>query len=400
MSDIGRMTDKAFSGIDTAATSQALSELVAARSDNPGAYEGKAAEVFARQCREAGLLTEIIPVRGDRANIVARVSSGRPGPVVLLNSHLDTVQAGEGWSFDPWQGSIKDGRIWGLGSTDAKGQLIAMLAATIAVKRLGLPVAGEILVTAVIDEEVASEGARSLAPSLHADYAIVGEPTLLEVGIAHRGSIRPRFSVIGRAAHSSMPQLGKNAIFKSLPLLQRMQDYCDKVGEISHPLIGPAVASVTSIAGGINPSTIPDRCDILMDRRMVPGEDPAEVLQHLRNLITEVAQHDPDFDASIVEFLPVTGPPSEISGDAPLVKMALEAVEHATGIPRKPRGVTFGCDMTHFRAAKIDAIVMGPGDIARAHKPDEFIEIEELIAGARAYSALLIRLLHHEPPAP
>ena len=393
MSDVASLSDKAFAALEPSAMAQALSALVAARSDNPGTYEAKAAEVFARQCRDAGLATEIIPIRDDRPNVVARLSGGRPGPVVVLNSHLDTVPTGNGWTIDPWGGEIKEGRVWGLGSTDAKGQLVAMLAATAAVRRAG-PFAGEILMTAVMGEELGSEGARRLAPNLHADYAIVGEPTNLEVGIAHRGSIRPRFSVAGRAAHSSMPQLGKNAIFKAQKLVARIERYCAQVGSISHPLIGNAVASITSIAGGINSSTIPDQCDIVMDRRMVPGENPEQVIEDLRNLIKDVAKDDPEFEASIVEFLPVTGPPSEISSDARLVRLALAAVEHATGIPRTPRGMTFGCDMTHFRAAKIDTIVMGPGDIARAHKPDEFIEIEELMAGGRAYAALLVRLLH------
>lgn len=394
MSDVAHLTDRAFEALEPSWATQALSELVSARSDNPGAFEAEAASVFARQCRDAGLATEVIPIRDDRPNIVARLSGGRPGPVVLLNSHLDTVPAGEGWTIDPWRGDIRAGRVWGLGSTDAKGQLIAMLAAAIASKRAGLPIAGEILITAVMDEEVASEGARRLAPSLRADYAIVGEPTLLEVGVAHRGSIRPRFSVLGRAAHSSVPHLGKNAIFQALKLLERLERYCAEVGSVSHPLIGSACAAVTSIVGGHNPSTIPDRCDILLDRRMVPGEDPACVLEQIRGLIDEVAQRNPDFEASIVGLLPTTGPPSEILPDAPLVKLALEAVEHATGILRQPKGVTFGCDMTHFRAAKIDAIVMGPGDIGRAHQPDEFIEIDELMGGARAYAALLVRLFH------
>jgi acetylornithine deacetylase/succinyl-diaminopimelate desuccinylase-like protein len=129
MSDITAQTEKVFSALDPTATAQALSELVAARSDNPGAFEAQAAAVFARQRRDAGLATEIIPIRDDRPNVVARLSGGSREPVVVLNSHFDTVQTGEGWTIDPWGGAIKGGRVWGLGSTDAKGQLVAMLAA-------------------------------------------------------------------------------------------------------------------------------------------------------------------------------------------------------------------------------------------------------------------------------
>jgi acetylornithine deacetylase/succinyl-diaminopimelate desuccinylase family protein len=393
MRDAAKSAEKAFSALEPAAAAQQLSELVRARSDNPGTPESRVAAIFARQCRDAGFESEIIPVLADRPNVVARFSTGRPGPTVLLNSHYDTVEAGEGWSFDPWCGDIKDGRVVGLGSTDAKGQLSAMLAACASVRRAGLPLGGEILMTGVMDEEIGSEGARRLAASVRAEYAVVGEPTKLEVGIAHRGSVRPRISVVGRAAHSSMPELGRNAVFKAQRLLARLERYCADVGRISHQMIGSATASVTGISGGINASTVPDRCEIIVDRRMVPGENPEQVVEDIRSLIRDVAQEDPEFEASIVEFLPVTGPPSEISSDARLVRLALEAAEQATGIWRQPRGVSFGCDMTHFRAAKIDCIVMGPGDIARAHKADEFIEIEELMAGARTYAALLVRLL-------
>jgi acetylornithine deacetylase/succinyl-diaminopimelate desuccinylase family protein len=366
-----------------------LVDLVRLPSQNPGDDERAVAEYLARHCRALGLEVATPEVFPGRPNVVARRRGARPGPVVVLNTHLDTVPAGEGWSVDPFGGVVRDGRVWGLGTSDAKGQAVAMLAA-LAGTRVA---AGEVVFAGVVDEELGSQGARELVKGLKADYAIVGEPTRLRVAIAHRGSVRPRIVVHGTAAHSSTPRLGINAIFKMRKVLEALEAYVEGLDARRHPLIGPPTGAVTLIRGGQKESAVPDRCEIVLDRRMVPGETQESVVGDIEGVLARLAAGDPELRVGIEGYLPTSGPPSETPRDARLVGLAEAAVREVTGRAAEVYGAGFGCDMTHFRAIGAEAVVLGPGDIERAHRPDEYIGIDELMEGTRVYAALLGRLL-------
>jgi acetylornithine deacetylase/succinyl-diaminopimelate desuccinylase family protein len=370
-----------------------LVELIRRPSPNPGGTEADVAAFVADYCRGLGLDVQIVGIAPGRPNVVARLRGRSDGPTVVLNSHLDTVPASSGWTEDPFGGSVHDGRVWGLGACDAKGQIAAMLAALRALVESRPSLAGELVLTAVIDEEAGSIGSRAVARDLgHVDYAVIGEPTRLEVGIAHRGGVRPRIIVEGKAAHSSMPDLGINAIVKMRLIIEGLERYAERVGQRRHPLIGPATASITMISGGRNESAIPDRCELILDRRMVPGESEEAVVAEIEAVLREAAARDPELRVRIDGFRPVSGPASETPRDARLVGLAVEAVEAVTAGARIA-GMTFGCDMSHFRAIGAEGVVLGPGDIARCHKPDEYIGIDELVMGAGVYATLVHRLL-------
>jgi acetylornithine deacetylase/succinyl-diaminopimelate desuccinylase family protein len=373
-----------------------LADLVRLPSQNPGDDERATAAYVAEQCRRLGLDVTTPEVLPNRPNVVARLRGNGPGPVVVLNTHLDTVPAGEGWSVDPFGGEVRDGRAWGLGTSDAKGPIVAMLGALAVLREAGDWRAGDVVFTAVMDEELGSLGARELVKSLAVDYAIVGEPTRLRIAIAHRGSVRPRIVVHGKAAHSSTPRLGINAIFKMRRILEALEGYVDGLDTRRHPLIGPPSGAVTLIRGGQKESAVPDRCEIVLDRRMVPGESEAEVVADIKAVVGREAAADPELRVSIEGYLPTSGPPSETPRDARLVRLAEEAVRDGTGRTAEVYGAGFGCDMTHFRSVGAEAVVVGPGDIDRAHRPDEYIEIDELLEGVRVYAALLRRLLRPE----
>ena len=180
--------------------------------------------------------------------------------------------------MDPFGGEIRDGRVWGLGAGDAKGQIVAMLGAVETLVASGAPRRGDLVFTAVADEELGSAGARAVVQGLAVDAAVIGEPTRLRVGVAHRGSLRPRIVVRGRSAHSSTPRLGLNAIYKMRTVLTALEAYCEGLGARVHPLIGPPSGAVTLISGGHKESAVPDRCEVVLDRRMVPGEHQEAVV--------------------------------------------------------------------------------------------------------------------------
>ncbi len=382
-----------MSAIDSPALVSLLVDLVRLPSQNPGDDERAVADLVADRCRQLGLQVTTPEVFPGRPNVVAHLRGDRPGPVVVLNTHLDTVPAGEGWRDGPFAGVVRDGRVWGLGTSDAKGQVVAMLGALAALVESHAPRAGEVVFTGVVDEELGSRGAREVVKGLKADYAIVGEPTRHRIAIAHRGSVRPRIVVHGKAAHSSTPRLGVNAIFKMRKVLEALEQYVEGLEPHRHPLIGPPSGSVTLIRGGHKESAVPDRCEIVLDRRMVPGESEGAVIGDIEAILRRLVAEDPELRVGIAGYMPTSGPPSETPRDARLVGLAVEAVREVTGSTPEIYGAGFGCDMTHFRAIGAEAVVLGPGDIDRAHRPDEWIGIEELVDGTRIYAALLTRLL-------
>ena len=372
---------------------QQLVDLIRLPSQNPGDGETRVAAYVAARCRELGLEVETPDAAPGRPNVVAWLRGRARRPVVALNTHLDTVPISDGWTVDPFGGEIRDGRVWGLGAGDAKGQIVAMLGAIEALVRTGTPIQGDLVFTAVADEELGSLGARAVVKGLSVDYAVIGEPTRLRVGIAHRGSLRPRILVRGRSAHSSTPRLGVNAIFKMRKVLAALEAYCEG-------LDGARASPHRAAQRRRDPHHRRPQGERgagpLRDRARSPhgpGRAPGAVVADIEALLSGLRAEDPGLQVAIEGYLPTSGPPSETPADARLVGLAVEAVGEVTGAPGEVYGAGFGCDMTHFRGLGAEAVILGPGDIDRAHKADEYIELAELEAGRQVYAALLRRLL-------
>jgi acetylornithine deacetylase/succinyl-diaminopimelate desuccinylase family protein len=371
--------------------------LVRTRSQNPPDGEGAVATYVAGFLRELGLEVEMPEVLPGRPNVVGRLRGGG-GPVLAFNTHMDTVPEGNGWSRKPFGGEILNGQLYGRGSVDAKGPLAAFLAAIEALVRSGTRLHGDILMTAVADEESCSTGARHLVPGILADLAVVGEPTRLRVGIAHRGSLRPVIVVMGRTAHSSRPREGVNAVYEAVPVIEALRVYAESLEQRPpHPLCGPPSAAITLLSAGVKENVIPGRCEITLDRRMIPGESEDAALAEVRAVLGQVRAAHPGLQAEIERTIPTTGSPSEIDPTHPLVAMALEAASMALGRPSEVHGMTGACDMTHFRAAGIPCVVVGPGDESQAHQPDEHMDVAELNRGALAYALTAIAACGIEP---
>jgi acetylornithine deacetylase len=215
------------------------------------------------------------------------------------------------------------------------------------------------------------------------DAAIVAEPTLLDVVVAHKGTVRWRCHTTGRAAHSSRPDLGDNAIFKMsrvLPVLERYQrDVAPQLGE--HPLCGRPSLSVGTIHGGLSVNTVPDRCTIEIDRRLLPGEEPQQAYDAVTRYLTE----DPAVSFRIEHeppFMRARGLADNVNG--PLAEKLLAAIEGSVG-RRKRIGVPYGTDAATYQACGIPSVVFGPGSIDQAHTADEWVAVEQLEAAAKAY---------------
>jgi len=363
-----------------------LRELVAIPSMNPyraeglgpGYGEARLAEHVASFLKKAGLAVELSEVAPGRPNVVASLD-GPGGKPMLFVAHLDTVPA-EGMTVPPFEGVVKGGRLYGRGACDNKGSMAAMLTALerVAAARSN---PSPIVFAATVDEESGYGGIRAVVGGgLRARAALVGEPTLLTIVIAHRGVVRWAITTRGKSAHSAQPQRGINAIY---PMARLVADLEALAGELAqrkpHPLVGPPTLSVGTIHAGHSVNTVPDRCVLEVDRRLIPGESADEAEAELRAL---VERHD----ATIQRFF--TAGTFEVPEDAEVVQSAKEAVEAVTGEARIA-GVAYATEAAELMAAGIPVVVLGPGDGSKAHSADEHIALDQLEAAARIYERLM-----------
>jgi acetylornithine deacetylase/succinyl-diaminopimelate desuccinylase len=365
-----------------------LARLVAFRTENPPGEEADAACWVGRELAATGCTVELAAIAPGRANVVAVLENG-PGPSLAFNSHLDVIPAGEGWSGDPFALREAGGRLVGRGACDAKGSIAAMVEAVRLLAAERSAWRGRLTAVFVADEEVGSTGAKRFAASgPPVDRIVVGEPTDLVTVSAHKGCVRPRVRVAGRAAHSGRPDLGDNAVVKAARLVTRFAREDVRLRRLVHPLVGPASLSVTRIEGGIADNIVPPACTLTLDRRVLPGEDASAVEGELRAILEDALIQD-GIETEILGFSSTAGP-SETPPDDAIVRAAVAACR-ANGIdPPGPVGFLGGCDLVHFQRAGIRGVVLGPGSLAQAHQPDEWVRADDLVRAALIYRDLAL----------
>jgi acetylornithine deacetylase len=383
-------------------------------------------------------------VAPNRDNLLIRIE-GEPTleqqGALLLEAHQDTVPVEE-MTISPFDPQVRDGRVYGRGSCDNKGGLTAMLAAVVRLAEERPRQRPTVVLACTVNEEHGFTGAKALcelwddekgkrqllppphlataspcgpgplpggegerrAPhpsafprgegarsiiSRRPDAAIVAEPTNLQVVVAHKGMVRWRCHTAGRAVHSSRPEQGENAIFRMASVLAALERYQrDVVGTLAeHPLCDRPTLSVGTIHGGLSVNTVPDRCTIEIDRRLVPGEDPQAAWQHVIDFVagqTDLAnqvQHDPPFMRSAGL--------NNANNDS-LAAHLQAAVQAIAGNTPSRCGVSFGTDAALFGAAGVPCVVFGPGSIAQAHTADEWVPLAEVEQASEALYRFIV----------
>ena len=380
------------SQLDAARIKGQLESLVGFDTQNPPGREREAAEFLLAALQEMGCRAELTDILPGRTNVVGIFENG-PGPTFAFNTHIDVVPAGEGWSSDPFRLRQADGRLYGRGACDAKGPMTAMLEAMRLLIAARDGWSGTLMGIFVADEEASSQGAKAYVETAPAiDYCMVGEPTSCTTVTAHKGSLRPVVRVTGRAAHSGLPDLGLNAILQSRGLLALIVEEHERVKAKTHNLVGRASLTVTRALGGHADNVVPEACEFLLDRRMVPGEDEDQVKRDLADLVAR-AGRESGVAAEIVEFRPTTGGPTETAPNHPVVKASQAACAHHNLKETPLSGFQGGCDLVHFRKVGAAGVVLGPGSLEVAHQPDEFVPIDELMRAVLIYRDAALRLL-------
>jgi len=339
-----------------------IAQLVEIDSVNPeliaGARgEAEIADFVAEWSRERGLVVQLVG-SDDRPSVIAIARGSGGGRSLLLNGHLDTV--GVAGMHAPLEPRVENGRMYGRGTYDMKGAVAAILDAAARACELGLR--GDVIVTAVADEEVASIGTEAVLEHVHADAAIVVEPTELRLALAHKGFAGFDIETRGVAAHGSRPHLGVDAIAKMGPVLVALKELDERLqAGPRHPLVGTGSIHASLIEGGQEFSSYPARCLLSGERRTIPGETVEQVDAELRAIAG---------DAEV--RLTVSRGPFETSGDDELARL----LTRVAGVD-EPVGVSFWADSGLIAAAGIPTVLFGPiGD--GAHAEVEWVDLDSL----------------------
>ena len=309
--------------IDPRITLDLLKALIRIPSVNPGIEdrfdEAAIASFIAKWFRKTNQfhVTEQT-VQGKRFNVIALLEGKGNGKSLMLNGHMDTV----GVSYlkaNPFKPIIKAGRMYGRGSCDMKGSLAAMMSAMLALANSKQRLSGDLMFAGVIDEEHGSIGTAELVKRYRSDAGIVGEPTDMNIGIAHKGYVWLEVEVIGREAHGSVPEKGVDAIENMGKLMSELESLRKRYRTIKHRLVGTPKIHTSTIQGGTDWSTIPGKCVLHVERRLIPGERTSDAVIELQWLIRKVARKDPTFTANV--RLIHHADPMEVPAKSPIVRI-------------------------------------------------------------------------------
>jgi len=320
----------------------------------------------------------------ERANVVAKFGPGDPG--LLLSGHMDVVPAGDesAWSFPPFEGVLKGGKLYGRGAVDMKTGLAAILKAVEVIS--GRKLRRGLLFVATAGEEAGFEGlkaiyARKILPEGAAKLGILGEPTGLKPIRAHKGLADFRIVVTGRSGHASRPELGVNAIENCATIIEALAAWRRSLTGHPDRELGPTIATPTVIRGGTKSNVIPDSCELIVDSRWIPEHGTAFVENGLKSMIALLKKSDPSLDAR-VELMYDT-----YSLKLPQGHPAVKLAESISG--SKSEVAPYGTEAALYTTHGIPSMALGPGNVKQAHIVDEFVAVAQAKRALSIYTKLI-----------
>jgi succinyl-diaminopimelate desuccinylase len=375
----------------------------------PGSNYRDCAEFLGRQLREFGYEVEYVAPDPGRVNVIGRMGSARP--LLHFNGHIDVVPAGHGWTVDPFGGMVRDGKIFGRGTTDQKAGIAASIFAIEAIRREGIALHGSIEQSGTVDEEsggfagMAYLAEHGYVARNRTDFVIITEPLNVDrICLGHRGVYWFEVRTAGRIAHGSMPFLGVSAITK-------MSDFLAEIEHKLKPALGRRITSmpveppearhpcinVNSISGG-QPGTIQtpcvvDQCDAIFDRRFIIEEPFTQVRGEITEILDSLARRDPEFRYELNDLMVVQ--PVQADPASSLVRTLSNAVRDVLGSDPPLIASPGTYDQKHvMRLGHVDqCVAYGPGILYMAHQPDEYCRIDHLVEAAKVMALAALRLV-------
>jgi acetylornithine deacetylase len=356
-------------------------EMIHINSVNPsltpdGKGEAELGAYVAEKLKELGLEVTVSEVAPGRVNTVGVLKGSGGGKSLLLNAHLDTVGV-ESMTIDPFGGELKDGRMYGRGSQDMKGSLAAMITAAKAIVEAGIRLHGDLLITAVADEEHSSIGMEALVKAFKADAAIVTEPTDMHICRAHRGFIWFEVETFGRAAHGSRYTEGIDANMRMGRFLAKLEKLEQELLQRTpHELAGPPSLHAALIQGGTEISKYAERCKLTIERRIIPGETVEGTRAELQEIIDRLLEQDSTFKATVKATF--WREPFEVREDAEIVQIMDKVLDARLGHHPKHTGQTFWTDAALIADAGAETVLLGPVGYG-LHSAEEWVEMKSVV---------------------
>jgi succinyl-diaminopimelate desuccinylase len=372
-----------------------LQKMVRIPSENPPANYAAITRFLSEELRKLGFEVQIFDATtvnstlgepGSKPNIIGTMHGTASGPVLIFNAHIDTVPAGteSAWAHGPFSAVIDDGRLYGRGATDSKARLVAYISAVVALKRLGLPMRGSVIIAATCDEETGGVlGAGYVAQNrfVQGDMVIV-EGYSNQIVRAMAGVLQLRITVKGKAAHAGFKWNGMNAIEKMAALVSGLQGLQEMYQQRPSAIPGMRYTTVNVgvIRGGTKVNVVPGDCEIDVDFRVVPEQSLEEVYQDVLRVIETIQQDDPEFHASMEVLQDFNTPPTVMEEDSPLIDK-LQNAQMTLGRERLPVvGMMGQTDGRWFLQQGIPTISFGPGrSDNHLHGYDEFVDLDDLL---------------------
>lgn len=390
------LVEEADAAIDEQRLVNTLQELIQIRSENPfddvpseGQGEESVTRYMAERFEALRIAYELRELAPRRFNIIAKTGAGEERTSLMLAGHMDTVRT-VGYP-DAYAADVRNGCVYGRGACDMKGALACYLEVLEVLNDVGADPKGTLFITGVADEEYRMSGAQEIGENgPKVDGVIVGEPTELEVCPASKGRVSTFVVTRGRAAHSSVPEAGVNAITHMGRVLGLLEGYSDELlgHDNPHPLLGTPRVNPGVISGGVQVNMVPDECRLEIDRRTLPRETKETVYEELEAILAKGRAQTPDLQAHLTEPSWLI-PANETQADHPLVSSLLDCAGDVRGGRPSVRGFVAGADAAYYGSP---AVICGPGSVEQAHTTDEFVAVEQLAGATRIYlrSALML----------
>lgn len=372
----------------------------------PGTADGNEEKVAAfvrKYLTQNGLTVHYEEVVPGRPNVIAFLDSGVPGKTLLFEGHTDVVTEGDldAWTYEPFGAQIEDGKLYGRGSCDTKGNLAAAIAAVLAVKRSGLPFKGKILLCIPCDEEGLMIGIKDFIKRGWAkgvDGAIICEPEENQLCITQKGAIRVIIKTFGKMAHGAMPLTGINPNTRMARIIVELEklEEAEKRRLGKHPMLGWPSITPTILMGPVKGepqiNVVPETCMTALDIRTVPGQEHAELKKQMEVILQRLEAEDKDFKATleVIEERPWT----LTDRNDPVVVAIADAYRTITGKEPEYNGVPGATDGTFLHLEGIPIVTTGAGDREIPHHVDEYVEIDELVETAKIYAAAALNFLN------
>jgi len=376
------MNEKVLDNVNVDLLIKLTQEMIRIPTQNPPGNEKGCAEYIFNHLKEWGAESEMVfEPFSHRPQVLAVIKGRESARTLIVNGHMDVVPEGSRsqWKYDPYEGVVEGGRIYGRGSCDMKGGLAVMMILAKILNETGFH-RGEVIFQFVIGEETGEPGTKHLLlrKGVKGDYGIVLEPTALRVATAEKGLAWFRITLAGKPAHASVAEQGINAIEKAVKLAERLIEHNKRLRAYGHPLLGKRQCTMTMINGGTKENTVPESCSLILDRRFNPEETPESVEGELREILEKLAFEDRDFQYQIERTMVYES--AEVPVDSLLANVLRKYAAQVSGISQEPFGTVYSTDVRNLiNDAKIQAVTFGPGDVRNAHTFDENIEIKQMV---------------------